>query len=155
MRPNTEADFWRKVANAGPDDCWPWTAGRSSRGYGSFCWQNRTTSAHKMAWFFTWGPVPKGLFVCHKCDNPPCCNPRHLFLGPPNINSADMVTKGRAVGHKGEANPCHKFTADQVRTIRRRYAAGGISTHRLAAELGVGAMTIWRMVTRKSYPDVE
>lgn len=89
--------FWGKVDIKGPDDCWEWQAGRFSTGYGSFSTRGLLTTlkAHRISWFFTHGPIPEGLWVLHKCDNRPCCNPKHLFLGTARDNTRDMMVKKR------------------------------------------------------------
>lgn len=98
------ARFWSKV-NKGlrPDDCWIWTAGKSN-GYGIFrVGDNKTISAHRYSYILHNGKEPGSLFVCHRCDNPSCVNPDHLFLGTQGDNIQDMIDKGRfrhAVGEK-------------------------------------------------------
>lgn len=91
------ARFWAKVdRSGGPDACWPWTACVGPHGYGLFQSRSRTTSrAHRVAYAMTHGNFDARLFVCHRCDNPPCCNPAHLWLGTTADNVADMVAKGR------------------------------------------------------------
>lgn len=75
--------------------CRVWTASRNFWGYGKIGWRGKIYKAHRLAWEETNGPIPLGLFVCHHCDNPPCINPDHLFLGTNDDNTADKVSKGR------------------------------------------------------------
>lgn len=80
------------------DGCLVWTGYRCPKGYGKIRRGGRGTSsagAHRVAYELTNGTVPDGLYVCHRCDNPPCCNPAHLFLGTPNDNVQDCIQKGR------------------------------------------------------------
>ncbi len=93
------ARFWPKVDRSGPA-CWPWIGARNPGGYGNFGIGYRTHRASRVAYELTFGPIPAGMFVCHSCDNPPCCNPEHLFLGTNADNLRDMATKGRATGGK-------------------------------------------------------
>lgn len=92
----TEERFWSKVdRSGGPDSCWPWLAGRMRAGYGNFWMDGHEKLAHRVAWELTNGPIPIGLCVLHRCDNAPCQNPIHLWLGTKADNSRDMVSKGR------------------------------------------------------------
>lgn len=148
--------FWARVDRTG-EGCWEWQGARQNRthGYGTAQWRGQPMSAHRKAWFLENGPIPEGMFVCHRCDNPPCCRPDHLFLGTPAQNSADMTAKGRQARNRGTRAPNAKATAGQVRELRRRYDAGGVSTHQLAREFGMSSMPVWRIVTRRSYLDVD
>lgn len=94
--------FWAKVQK-GPG-CWTWTGCRDDHGYGMFRPYGRKASArraHRVAWELTHGPIPAGMFACHKCDNPQCVRPAHLFLGTPADNAHDRDKKGRWVDHWG------------------------------------------------------
>ena len=92
-RPTATERFWAKVQKS--DGCWLWTAYRNEKGYGRFDDGTITHQAHRLAWALTNGPVADGLLVCHKCDNPPCCNPDHLFVGTQKDNMQDAKQKGR------------------------------------------------------------
>src|SRR5687767_4720826 len=92
-RPLSER-FWEKVRKT--DGCWLWTASRNAKGYGQIMYQRRPIHAHRVSWQLANGPIPDGLCVLHRCDNPQCVNPGHLFLGTIVDNNRDMFAKGRA-----------------------------------------------------------
>lgn len=106
--------FWSKVDIRGPDDCWVWKAGRFDSGYGVFTIKRRNVRAHRFAYEIANGPTD--LCVLHKCDNPPCCNPAHLWEGTELENVHDRDRKGRNC--KGEDHPNAKLTPSAVRMIR-------------------------------------
>ena len=145
--------FWEKVDKREVDECWNWQAGKDKKGYGEFdSWR-----APRFSWTLANGQIPEGLYVCHHCDNPSCVNPKHLFLGTPLDNSRDGLTKGLSakLSQKGEKNPSAKLTANQVREIRFIYQGGDISCGKLAPMFGVDRITIYEIVTRKNWKEVE
>jgi hypothetical protein len=103
--------FWDRVdTTGGIFACWPWVGCLDSHGYGKVRHERRQMSASRKAWILTNGPVPAGLFVCHTCDNPPCCNPLHLFLGTAADNNADMMAKGRQIPGRSTAARARRST---------------------------------------------
>ncbi|MCH8067616.1 MAG: HNH endonuclease [Nanoarchaeota archaeon] len=89
-----KTNFFSKVDKS--KDCWEWQARRSPDGYGEVGLNHKRYLAHRVSYSISNGYIPQGMFVCHKCDNPPCVNPDHLFLGTADDNMKDMVSKGRA-----------------------------------------------------------
>lgn len=147
------AAFWAKVDRRGADECWPWRGARDLEGYGRVeLGAGRVGRAHRSAYQYAVGPLPTGLLALHRCDNPPCCNPAHLYAGTPADNMADRDARGRRrnpyVPALGEHHPHSKLTEASVRAIRARYAAGGVSYQRLATEYGVTNATIGCVVRR-------
>lgn len=152
--------FWNKVdRSAGPASCWSWTGARNQGGYGRGHWVGptyaHTTFAHRRAYELAIGPIPDGLDICHSCDNPPCCNPTHLWSGTARDNLRDAVAKGRltAVFRTGDRATNHKLTWPAVRAIRARYAAGGESHRSLGREYGVSGVAIHLIVKGKTWPE--
>jgi hypothetical protein len=154
MRADVSARFWAKVDKSG--ECWIWTAchflrdGRPT--YGMFSFGGRLRPASRVAWELVHGQIPQGLMVRHSCDNRGCVRPEHLSLGTHQDNMNDMVSRGRAA--RGQENVNGRFTADQVRGIRRRVANGERTTD-LAREYGVSQGAIWFIGARWRYKWVE
>ena len=134
--------------------CWEWSGKRDKDGYGCIKRQNKDHRAHRVA-YTTWvGPIPTGLQLRHRCDNPPCINPDHLEPGTAKQNVADMNQRGRGNPRHGETHPYAVLTDELVRNIRERVTNGG-SIADIARELGVKYATVraaaikktWRRVT--------
>lgn len=131
--------------------CLEWTAkARANGGYGTICVGRRgQVRAHRAAWTLYKGEIPDGMYVCHKCDNPLCCNVDHLFLGTPLDNMLDKEAKGRGVKpptHRGEAHHNSTMTDDEVRFVRNSTEKSAI----LAAKFGVSDKTIYRIKSGKT-----
>lgn len=150
--------FWDKVAicasrQAGmSDDCWHWAGHCNRDGYGRLMVNGKTEGAHRVSWSLHHGEIPKKAHILHRCDNPRCVNPGHLFIGDQRSNVRDMVKKSRH--QHGESNGNSKLTEKGVADIIARLASGERNKE-LAAEYGVKSNTIsailsgrtWRHVT--------
>jgi hypothetical protein len=173
-----EDRFWEKVdQSAGPDACWPWIGAlfRSTKArefwYGQFQLDGSPRLAHRVAWLLVNGEIPDGIKVLHTCDNPPCCNPTHLFLGTTLDNNRDMMAKGRgrfpgprvpAAGNKngsrtkpesrprGESHPKTNLTNDQVVEMRRLHHEG-VKQVRLAERYGIDKTVVSKIITRRTW----
>lgn len=125
--------------------CKPWEKALNSKGYGKRKFRGKTVGAHRAAWIEEHGDVPDGLFVLHRCDNRPCTEPRHLFLGTQQDNLDDMAAKGR--GTQGGRNNTTKLTEADVLAIR----ASGLGSHALALQYGVRRYTIQCILAGKTW----
>ena len=135
IRATLEDRLWAKIERRGPDECWVWS-GATVRGYGHITLGRKgegTALAHRVAYSLAHGPISDDLFVCHRCDNPPCCNPAHLFAGTPGDNVQDMIAKGRQKT---------KLTDRQASDAIRRLSVGETASS-IALTMGVSDQTIY------------
>ena len=116
IKPITKDRIEAKVEKIPEAGCWVWMGATQVRGYGEILSSNRKMLAHRASYEAFVGPIPKGMYVCHACDNVYCVNPNHLFLGTQKQNLQDMAAKGRST--RGERNPQAKLTEEKVRAIR-------------------------------------
>lgn len=151
-----EARFYRfviKQTDEGHGGCWLWVGSIDRNGYGKF----DDTVAHRIAWELQSGPIEAGLYVCHRCDNPPCVNPKHLFLGTQADNVRDMHAKGRGRGAdtvpRKPRSDC-SFSDEQIQRICFAYATGEVNQRQIALVLGATPDTISRIVNGKKYKHV-
>lgn len=163
-----EKRFYKHITKL-PNGCWEWSGLRNYYGYGIIAKSYslpRHKKAHRASWEIHRGPIPDGLFVCHHCDNPPCCNPDHLFLGTCKDNIQDLVKKKRhcfgeamrerMLKHavKGGEHCCAKLTADAIRAIRSGLKEGILGKD-FALEYGVSRSTICDIAKRRTWRHVE
>lgn len=154
--------------SGGPDACHVWTGGTAKGGYGVVgMWDSSTKKqqmkkSHRLAWEFAFGPIPDDLFVCHRCDNPPCCNPSHLFLGTCKQNLADMRAKGRhshgeghsallrARGIRGINHPTAKLKPTDLAEIRQ-FKRLGLTIREISDWFKIGRSQVYRVINGETW----
>lgn len=132
--------------------CLLWTAAMVTMGYGNVKFRGQIQGAHRAAWKLFRGPIPKGLFVCHRCDTRLCVNVDHLFLGTPRDNVRDMMSKRRDI-FCGERNRASKLTENAVHEILKLRDTG-LSTYKIAAIFQVAPATIGKVVRGEAWKTV-
>lgn len=170
--------FWKRVAKGAPEACWPWTASRTRAGYGQLQarrYSSQPLTAHRVAWEVATGTAPGNLHVLHRCDNPACVNPEHLFLGTQRDNNEDRNRKQRTAsgenngavtkplqnpfvrdggsGLRREAHPMAKLTEEEVATIRRSYTGGRGQLKELGLRFRISSTHVLRIVRGKNWRD--
>ena len=157
-----EERFWPKVDKDGPipehdpglGPCWVWTASTDGHGYGQINagrGDKVPAKAHRVSWALEHGPITGDVCVLHRCDNPPCVNPGHLYAGDRRQNALDAMERGQWVrppvpDNRGERCGTSKLTEGDVHEIRVRYAAGGITQRELAEDYPVNQRHISRII---------
>lgn len=140
MSPDQRFDYYTNKS----DDCWLWTGANFGR-YGAFYFEKKTIGAHTYAYSRIHGEIPKGIFVCHRCDNPLCVNPDHLFLGTPKDNTKDMMSKGRGKWPRGDRHHLAKLSEKDISEIRDLQRA--MSQSQIARHYGVSQSQISNICT--------
>lgn len=162
------ARWWSKVDRRGDDECWPWKKACFEKGYGAFRLGPKQVKAHRFGYELLVGPLGPGENVLHHCDNPPCCNPAHLFIGSHRDNAHDRERKGRGryrtVGPlapkpklsraRGERHGMAKMDAEKVRKIRR-LRADGLSQSRIATIVGISQENVSSVLRGRTWRHVE
>jgi hypothetical protein len=134
-------EFWSRVKRG--SGCWIWN-GQIMDGYGFLHFDRKRKYAHRMSWELHHGAIPLRLVVCHECDNPPCVNPKHMFLGTNQDNVRDRFLKGRSAKGNRNGSRIHarKLNLIKASEIRKRYAEGGVSQKLIGMEFGVSRSTV-------------
>lgn len=156
---------WEKIDNR-EDGCWLWMGLRHKQGYGKISYKGKTLLAHRVVYALICGPIPKGMCVLHKCDNPPCCRYDHFWLGTRAENNHDMAWKGRAASGdknyvhrhpetvRGERNGSVKLTSMQVKEIISQYLDGKVTQQELAQRYGVSDSLVSAILHRQAWPEI-
>ena len=153
--------FWKHVDIRSKDECWEWQASGNGRGYGRIKINQKMESAHRVAWeIYHRMEIPKGLYICHHCDNTKCVNPFHLFIGTQLDNMADCAKKGRLGASRGEDNPRSILTKEDVLQIKeqhKRLKRGEVGkfVNMWASKRDVTVYAIWAVITNKSWKHID
>ena len=158
---NTPEILWSKVDKKGEDDCWNWLGYKNNEGYGRTWINDHGYYAHRVIFNLAFPNTitlnaPESTadsgFLLHTCDNPSCCNPKHLFVGTHADNMADKVAKGRSPDFSGDKGPRAKLTMTQAREARQ-LRKDGVSTRELAARFGISLPSMKTLLAGKSYKE--
>jgi len=162
-RPTAKDRFWRKVDKEGPTHpilkthCWIWTGARIESNYGIFTDDSKnSTLVHRYSFELHKEKIPIGMCICHHCDNPPCVNPSHLFIGTRKDNNKDRDNKNRQVVRKGEQFTHAKLNNQIVQEIRSRYSPGCLKNgaNAMSREYGVSTTLIKYVIRKKIWKHI-
>jgi DNA-binding CsgD family transcriptional regulator len=139
-------DFWSKVKRGTPEECWPWLGFTRESGHGLTSHKGLPMHTSRKAWILSNGPIPRGLFACHKCDNKVCCNPDHLYLGTAADNALDQFEKPpfELRGPRGRRT---LLTERELQTLWKMRRERGASLRECADRFGVHTHTICKYIT--------
>ena len=146
--------FWKRIdTSRGDDACWPWTGSKNKQGYGQVTIQRGGYKPHRLALHLSCPCPSTDSYACHTCDNPSCCNPKHLYWGTARTNIDDRGYRGRRKGPSGVSHHKAKLDPEKVREIRQ--LATSLTQRELAAKFGVRQGVIWNIIHRKFWKEVE
>lgn len=117
-------------SSGGFDACWLWNGFRNRLGYGRAWWRGKLWLAHRLAWLNAFGNIPAGKIICHACDNPACCNPKHLYAGTDQTNTNDKMARGRLGDRRGSANGRAILRVADVKQIRKSTGSHAATSRR-------------------------
>lgn len=133
--------------------CWEWNLYKVPRGYGMFAVKSHMYSAHRVSWMIYNGTIPDNMHICHRCDNPSCVNPDHLWLGTNKDNVDDSVRKGRRFSAAGSLNGFSKLTENDVIRIRAARASGATCKY-IAGKFNINLMYVYDIINRRCWKHI-
>lgn len=142
-------DVWKYINKKSEDECWEWMGGFDGKGYGRIYFEHKRRGAHRVVYELTYGKIQNELYVCHKCNNPICCNPKHLYLGTQKDNLKQMIEDGRS--HVGEKHGLAKLTEEDVLKIRKMYSTGKYTLKTLGETFKTCFQNISDIINRKHW----
>jgi len=160
---NTSEVLWSKVDKRSEDKCWNWKGYKNNEGYGRTWINDKGYYAHRVIYSLAYpnsinlnapASTDETGFLLHTCDNPSCCNPKHLWVGTHADNMADKVKKGRSADFRGDKGPRCKLTMEQAMQIRK-LRKDGISAKELAKQFNISLSSIKSLLANKSYIEVK
>lgn len=145
--------FWNKVDKKDEDECWNWLSSKNEEGYGQFKYDDKMIKSHRFAYILCHGKISDNMFVLHSCDNPSCCNPKHLYLGSQKDNMEDMVNKGRQCKLTGENHGRAILKNVEVNEIRKLYNTRKYSQKQLSFMYKISQGVISEIINNKIWKD--
>ena len=146
--------FLKHALIGSKESCWGWKGSKHKQGYGMAYAQGAVIKAYRLSYLVNIGEIPEGICVCHKCDNPSCVNPDHLFLGTQAENILDMDKKGRRTPQKGAFNHNAKLSEAEVASLREVYSKGGNTISTLAKQYGLSISGCYSIIKRKTWSHI-
>jgi len=149
---NKPEDVWKQINRKSEDECWEWIGKSLSKGYGHLRINNKDCYSHRMVYIETYGSIPEGLCILHTCNNPKCCNPKHLYVGTHADNMEQMSKDGRS--NMGEKHPNSRLSNQIIIKIRFLYSTGKYSQKCLGKMVGVSQGQISRIIKKDGWKHI-
>lgn len=150
---NTIKNVWEKINKKSEDECWEWKGYTDKNGYGRIMINHITYRAHRIAYELTHGSIPKGLYVLHHCNNPPCCNPNHLYAGTQKDNMKQMIVDGHSC--VGEKHPMGKLRGEDILKIKKLYSTGRYTLKEIGIMFGTSDKNIHLIKSNKRWKHIK
>lgn len=154
MKANKPEDIWKSVNKKGDDGCWEWVGYKNKDGYGRMKVDYKMYHVHRIVYELTYGPIPDGLLICHRCNNRSCCNPNHLYLGTQKDNMEQCVFEGRLKTSFGEKHGQSKLNEKDVKKIKELYNTKNYSQRCLGKLFNISHSEISRIINNQVWKHI-